>query len=100
MRFCKDCGAVLNLFGTNEKELCSACIQQQKKHRPPVPKQETADIDLLADATLKVTGAKLVLCSKEGWELWSGPTTEPVPLKTVIARAKRIYEIRLRRQKN
>ena len=80
MQFCKDCGTVLNLFGNNERELCSACIQHKKKiesptvfmqkSEPAAPKTETSE--LLADTILSYENNKMVLRSKEGWELWSG----------------------------
>jgi hypothetical protein len=43
---------------------------------------------------------KIVLRSKEGWELWSSPSDTQSELKTILARARQIYQIRLRRQKN
>ncbi|MGB3212114.1 MAG: hypothetical protein WBB19_15525 [Desulforhopalus sp.] len=108
MQFCKDCGTVLNLFGNNERELCSSCIQYKNKVEPPaapveipelsVPKEE--NFELLADAVLTCGNNKMVLHSKEGWELWSAPATAKVSVKTILDRARRIYEIRLRRQKN
>jgi hypothetical protein len=108
MQFCKDCGTVLNLFGNNEKELCSSCIQHKKKIALPIapaetpgptaPKQET--FKLLADAIIAIENNKIVLRSKEGWELWSGLPGNQSDLKTILTGARRIYEIRLRRQKN
>lgn len=108
MQFCKDCGTVLNLFGSNERELCSSCIQHQKKVEPPVTPKETLEpaaskvvtFELLEDAVLSCENNKIVLRSKEGWELWSGAPDTQSDLKTILARARRIYEIRLRRQKN
>lgn len=105
MRFCTDCGAVLNLFGNDEKELCSACIQQQKRLQPSAApparsRQDDPSLAMLADSLLSVEGEKLVLRSKEGWELWSSGPKERTPLKTIIERAGRIYSIRLRSQKN
>jgi hypothetical protein len=107
MQFCKDCGTVLNLFGKQERELCSSCVQQKKKVPPPAalrdfpgpaaPKAE--GFELLADAVLCCENNKLILRSKEGWELWSGPSDNQTGLETILARARRIYEIRLRRQK-
>lgn len=101
MQFCKDCGGVLNLFGNDQSELCSACIQHQKRLSPPAPvvrKEEKPD--LLADALLSMENGRIVLRSKEGWELWSAPAGVTTDLKTLLARARRIYEIRMRRQKN
>lgn len=101
MRFCKDCGGVLHLFGNDETDLCSACIQHQKRLNPPPPPALSADrSDLLDDAILVCENDKIILKSKEGWELWSCPVGKPVTLKTLMTRAQRIYEIRLRRQKN
>ena len=103
MRFCKDCGTVLNLFGNREKELCSACIQHKKEAEIvhiPIKVDNISDITILGETTLSVENGKMILRSKEGWELWSGNQDTTIELKTVFARAKRIYEIRLRRQKN
>ena len=105
MRFCKDCGTVLNLFGNREKELCSACIQHKKEaeivHIPvEVVVEKKSDTNILDETTLSVENGKMILRSKEGWELWSCNQDSTIELKTVLARAERIYEIRLRRQKN
>ena len=102
MRFCKDCGTVLNLFGNREKELCSACIQHKKDAeivRIPVDAAKSTT-NILDDTTLSVEKGKIILRSKEGWELWSCKQDDTIELKTILAKAKRIYEIRLRRQKN
>lgn len=100
MRFCKDCGAVLQIFGNDTKDLCSTCIQQQKRFNPPPPPVQADRSDLLDDTTLVCENGKLILRSKEGWELWSCPVGTPVSMKTLMTRAQRIYEIRLKRQKN
>lgn len=105
MQFCKDCGGVLNLFGNNESDLCPACIQHQKRlARPKAPsavvQKAEAPESLLAEAVLSLENDKIVLRSKEGWELWSAPAGVPTALQAMLARAGRIYEIRLRRQKN
>jgi len=102
MRFCKDCGGVLNLFGNSDHELCSTCIQEQKRHAPI---SRTAVVsgenqELLKDAVLLYQEGKVVLRSKEGWELWSAPGTSQTTLRTILNRARRIYEIRLKRLKN
>ena len=101
MQFCKDCGAVLNLFGKDDRELCPGCIQHQKQSAPPppsVPRQE--EHGLLEDVVVCFENGKLVLLSKEGWELWSSSSPVRIDLQTLLARARRIYTIRLRRQKN
>lgn len=103
MRFCKDCGTVLNLFGNREKEHCSACIHHKKEKevvRAPVKNEESEDNSILLGAKLSCENEKLILRSKEGWELWSGSQNSTTELTTLLKRAKRIYEIRLRRQKN
>ena len=105
MQFCKDCGGVLNLFGNNENDLCPACIQHQKslslaKTPQAVAQKTEASESLLAEAVLFLENGRIVLRSKEGWELWSASAGEPTALQTMLARARRIYEIRLRRQKN
>ena len=101
MQFCKDCGGVLNLFGKDDRELCPSCIQTKKKvapSPPPAHREEVADI--LQDTVLSCENGKIVLRSKEGWELWSAPPGIKTELKAVFAQARRIYAIRLRRQKN
>lgn len=105
MQFCKDCGGVLNLFGNNESDLCSACIQHQKRIAqllaPAAVVQKTeAPEDILAEAVLSLEQGRIVLRAKEGWELWSAPAGVSTAMTTVLARARRIYEIRLRRLKN
>jgi hypothetical protein len=106
--FCKDCGTVLNLFGKKERELCSSCIQHKKKPDPPpasaltpgLPATKAESVELLADTLLSYENNKIVLRSKEGWDLWSSTPGVQTDLKTILARAGRIYAIRLRRQKN
>jgi len=103
MRFCKDCGTVLNLFGNREKEHCSACIQHKKRAEvvhTPVQAEVSEDNTILEGSTLCCENGKIILRSKEGWELWSCSQSSSIELTTLIKRAKRIYEIRLRRQKN
>jgi hypothetical protein len=107
MQFCKDCGSVLNIFGTHDRELCSSCIQHKIQFKPstvpleaPIavaPKAER--FDLLANTVLLCENNKIILRSKEGWELWSGPSDAQTDLKTILEKAGRIYEIRLRRQR-
>ena len=108
MQFCKDCGTVLNIFGTHDRELCSSCIQHKIQFKPSAapleasititPKPER--FDLLSDAVLLYENNKIILRSKEGWELWSGPSDAQTDLKTILEKAGRIYEIRLRRQRS
>jgi hypothetical protein len=107
MEFCKDCGTVLNIFSNNQREFCSSCSQHKKKVEPPpspapvivtMPGEEQCE--LFGDALLSCENNKIVLRSKEGWELWSSPSDTQSELKTILARARQIYQIRLRRQKN
>lgn len=105
MRFCKDCGSVLNLFGSDDRELCSACVQHKKQVDPPpepvVNKTPKApDQNLLAEVVLSCKGNKIVLVSKEGWELWSAPIDSSTHLQSILTRAEKVYRIRLKRQKN
>jgi len=101
MLFCRDCGVALGIFGKEEREYCSACVQQHKALPPPPPAPvASGDLDLLADTVLTLEDGKMVLRSKEGWELWSGSSGLTINLKTLVAQARRIYAIRLRRQKN
>jgi hypothetical protein len=65
---------------------------------PIAPKPER--FDLLSDSVLLYENNKMILRSKEGWELWSGPSDAQTNLKTIVEKAGRIYAIRLRRQRN
>jgi hypothetical protein len=99
MRFCKDCGGVLNLFGNNTSELCSSCIQHKKKPEPQQVSPDPESSDLLSEATLTVKDGKITLSSKEGWQLWSAPMESQTELKTILKSAKVIYRIRNKRKK-
>jgi hypothetical protein len=104
MQFCKDCGGVLNLFGNDEHDLCSACIQHQKnlarKVEPAAADPKVGgSAELLAGTVLTLENGRMVLRSKEGWELWSAAQGMPAELSAMLARARRIYQIRLRRLK-
>lgn len=102
MRFCTDCGKVLNIFGDQSRELCPTCIIQMKKSElPPARTKVKAKADDLLDHTvLSLEGQRIVLRSEEGWELWSGSLHQKIEMKTLRERARRIYEIRLKRQRN
>ncbi len=105
MQFCTDCGGVLNLFGTDGRELCSACIQLQKQQAAPPAEPAVAPAPAnplahLADAVLSLEENKIILRAAEGWELWSAPAGSSTRLETMLARAERIYQIRARRNKN
>jgi hypothetical protein len=100
MLFCKDCGVALGIFGKDQREYCGACVQHHKPQPLPPAAASSADVDILADTVLSLENGKMVLRSKEGWELWSGGPGVRMELKTLSAQARRIYAIRLRRQKN
>ncbi len=100
MKFCKDCGGVLNLFGKNSSELCSSCIQHAKPvlaALAPKPVRPEAT-DILIDATLSCENGKLTLHSKEGWQLWSGSADKKTNMAEILKSAKLIYKIRNRRK--
>jgi hypothetical protein len=98
----------ISLERKRERELCSSCIQHKKKPDPPptsaltpgLPATKEESVELLADTLLSYENNKIVLRSKEGWDLWSSTPGVQTDLKTILARAGRIYAIRLRRQKN
>ncbi len=101
MQFCEDCGGALQLFGNNKNDLCSSCIQKQKKAVPQnTAASQKQDDGLLDQAVFTVENDRMVLRSKEGWELWSGRAGAQNNLRIILDRARRIYEIRLKRQKN
>lgn len=105
MRFCKDCGNVLNFFRNNDTDLCFSCISRKKvSEQPPASSNpgtgQHQDVKILSETVLSVEKGRIILRSKEGWELWSGPEGTPVELQTLLSRAERIYRIRLKRQKN
>ncbi len=99
MQFCTDCGGVLNLFGNNTSSLCSSCIQHRKEPLPPKAVSPKQDDDVLADSILCVENGKIILRSKEGWQLWSASVESKTELASVMKAAKLIYTIRKRRKK-
>lgn len=89
----------------NDKELCPPCLHNAKiksgASKPPTTQQiPEQDHSLLDDALLSVEENRILIRSKEGWELWRGAITDQTELREILAKAKRIYQIRLRRQKN
>jgi hypothetical protein len=99
MEFCKDCGGVLNLFSDNSSNLCSSCIQHKKKPDHEQAQEIPIAQDLLAEAVITVENGKIVLRSKEDWQLWSAPTTSQTELQTILKSANLIYTIRNKRKK-
>lgn len=99
MKFCKDCGGVLNLFGDNSSELCSSCVQRNTKPLATVPEPVPDSKDLLGEAVLAYENGKILLRSKEGWLLWSASGETQTELAAVLKAARLIYEIRQKRKK-
>jgi hypothetical protein len=99
MIFCKVCGGALNLFETHNEEVCYSCLKKGIKQEKPPPLREKEDEDPLANASLEHEEGKFVLRSAEGWVLWSAPDTEVYRLDAILARARRICEIRNKRRK-
>ncbi len=100
MDFCKDCGGVLNLFGKNSSGLCSSCIQHAKPTESVQPSTISANAtDLLLDSTISYENEKIVVRSKEGWNLWSGPANKTTPMANILKSARLIYKIRQKRKK-
>ncbi len=99
MQFCTDCGGVLNLFGNDTSSLCSSCIQHRKKAPPPKTVTPEQGDGILAESILCVENGKIILRSKEGWQLWSAPVESQTELASIMKGAKLIYNIRKRRKK-
>ena len=101
MDFCKDCGGVLNLFEKNTSGLCSSCIQHSKKNvtTAPVGASES-DADILLDTFISYENGKIIISSKEGWQLWSGPGDKKTEMATILKSARLIYKIRSKRKNN
>ena len=95
MIFCKVCGEALNLFETRDEEVCYTCLRKDIRQVKPASVRETGTADFLTEAFLSHEDDKLVVRSPEGWILWSAPDSET----HILARAKRIHEIRKKRQK-
>ena len=101
MDFCKDCGGVLNLFGKNTSDLCSSCIQHSKKDVATASVEvPAADADILVDAIISYENGKIIICSKEGWQLWSGSGDKKTEMATILKSARLIYKIRRKRKNN
>ena len=99
MIFCKVCGEALNLFETHDEEVCYTCLRKGIKKEPPAPVRDTGDGDFLSNLFFCHEDDKLVVRSPEGWILWSAPDSETHSLGTILTRARRIHEIRKKRQK-
>jgi len=101
MQFCKECGGALNFFETNDEEVCWNCVRRREQAQPPPPpRPQPEEPDDLAGATLCCENSMLVLKSREGWVLWSGPADQPAGLEAILSRARHIYQVRRKRQRN
>ena len=96
MQFCVDCGGALNLFETNDDGLCPSCWRKKEQSLPAKQTQMPADLD---ETTLSCVDGRIILTAKEGWVLWSCPSTEQTRLTTLVEQARRIYTIRKKRLK-
>lgn len=102
MQFCTECGGALNLFETNDNGICWSCVRKKEQSLPkaaaPQPTENKAfHTEDLEKAQFSCEGDMLILKAPEGWTLWSGPIKKPVDLGTIMKRARRIHEIRKRR---
>lgn len=101
MHFCRDCGGALNLFESNDENVCWSCIRKKEKQKPPPPPAtQSLETDDLSEATLCYENNMLVLKAREGWILWSGPVTQAVSIGTILKRARYIHGIRKKRQRS
>ncbi len=101
MLFCIECGGALNLFESNNDKICWSCARKKdKQQHPPLPESQTSDSEELADASLCFENDMFVLKAKEGWILWSAPSSQPITIGTIMKRAHQIYKIRKKRQQN
>jgi hypothetical protein len=105
MLFCRECGGALNLFESNDEEVCWNCVRKREKTAPPAAAVSAAmarplETEDLGGAAFCVENNLLVLKASEGWVLWSGPIEQPAPLATIITRARQIYRIRKRSSRN
>ncbi|WP_136809790.1 hypothetical protein [Desulfosediminicola flagellatus] len=102
MQFCTECGGALNLFESNDENVCWNCVRKKDAVSPqpvPVPVIQPDDDDL-SEAILYHENNMLVLKAKEGWILWSGPDTGQVTLDVIMKRAQKIHTIRKKRHNN
>lgn len=99
MEFCKSCGGVLNIFETNDELLCRACEKKAPQKPVAAPTPITENPDALKGAMLSVENDNMVLKAEEGWVLWSGPVNKPITLGSILKRARRIHQIRSKRNR-
>jgi hypothetical protein len=100
MIFCKECGGALNLFQIHDEEVCYTCLRKGiKQEQKAAPARVAEEDDPLLTAAVSHEDGKIVLRSPEGWILWSCPDSEAHSLTSIISRARRIHQIRSKRQK-
>ena len=99
MKFCKACGQALNLFETQDEDICHSCLKKKIEKEKPAPVREKGEAPPLGEMFLGYEEGKLVLRSPEGWVLWSGPDTETYRMEDILIRARKICEIRNKRKK-
>jgi hypothetical protein len=99
MIFCKICGGTLNLFDTQDEEVCYSCLKKGIEQQQKTPVQEKDDDDPLSHARLGHEKGRFVLRSAEGWVLWSAPDDKEYELDVILGRARRICEIRKKSRK-
>lgn len=101
MQFCTECGGALNLFESNDENICWSCVRKKEGQRPPPPSEPpVSEPEELSEASFSCDNDMLVLRAREGWVLWSGPVTQTVTLGTIMQRARQIHRIRKKRQQN
>lgn len=89
------------MFGNDTSRLCSSCIQHSKKTVAPASTiSPTSDTDILLDTFVSYENGKIVLHSKEGWQLWSGSGDNKTEMATILKSARLIYKIRNKRKNN
>ena len=97
MQFCNECGGALNLFETNDENVCWSCVQKRQQVPAPRGPAPAVEENGLQGAVFIVEGESLILKAKEGWVLWSGPLGKQVELDSILKRARRIQSIRKKR---
>ncbi len=101
MQFCTECGGALNLFESNDENICWNCVRKKERLSAPKPVPEVqGDDNDLSEAILYHENNTLILKAKEGWIIWCGPDTVRVAIDTILKRAKKIHAIRKKREKH
>ncbi len=99
MQFCKQCGTPIAILHDKEAIFCPACASASKT--PQTRKNENAlslNLTEISGFTFTTENNKILLKSKEGWLLWSGESTTPHNLETILSKAVKIHRIRKRQK--